>query len=87
MTLCDQTVEILKVFKYLGTMIDCKFTFSGNVDFICKKANLYWRLYWLRKLREFSVSQGVLQRVFISLIKSVLGYNITAWYWANNISK
>ncbi len=78
MTLCDQTVEILKVFKYLGTMIDCKLKFSGNVDFICKKANQ--RLYWLRKLREFSVSQGVLQRVFISLIKSVLGYNITAWF-------
>ncbi len=72
------TSEIVKVFKYLGTMIDCKLSFSGNVDFICKKANQ--RLYLLWKLGEFSVSQGVLQRVYISLIESVLGYNITAWF-------
>ncbi len=30
--------------------------------------------------RECSVSQGVLKRVYISLIKSVLGYNIMAWF-------
>ncbi len=74
MTLCDQPVEIMKVFKFLGTMIDCKLNLSGNVDFICKKATQ--RLYLLRKLRECSVSQGVLQRVYIGLIESGLGYNI-----------
>ncbi len=78
MTLCDQPVEIVKVFKYLGTMIDCKLHVSCNVDFICKKANQ--RLYLLRKLREFSISQGVLQRVYISLIERVLGYDISAWF-------
>ncbi len=30
--------------------------------------------------RECSVSQGVLKRVYISLIESVLGYNIMAWF-------
>ncbi len=38
------------------------------------------RLYLLRKLREFSISQGVLQRVYISLIERVLGYDISAWF-------
>jgi len=76
--LCDQKVEIVKTFKYLGTMIDCNLNFSDNIILICKKANQ--RLYLLRKLREFSVSQDVLQRVYTSLIESVIGYNITVWF-------
>jgi len=37
--LCDQPVGIVKNFKYLVTMIDCKLNFSDNVDLLCKKAN------------------------------------------------
>jgi len=59
-------------------MIDCNLNFSDNINLICKKANQ--RLYLLRKLREFSVSQDVLQRVYTSLIESVIGYNITVWF-------
>lgn len=76
--LCDQTVEIVKTFKYLGIMIDCKLNFSDNVALICKKANQ--RLFLLRKLKEFCVSKAVLQRVYTGLIESVLGYNITVWF-------
>ena len=65
-------------FKYLGTLIDNKLSFSDNSDLIYKRSQQ--RLYLLRKLRSFYVSRELLQIVYKSLVESVLTFNIVVWY-------
>ena len=48
------------------------------IDCIFKKA--MQRMFLLRKLRSFGVSQGILEKVYKSLIQSLLSFNITVWY-------
>lgn len=55
-----------------------KLSFEANTDHILKKANQ--RLYLLRKLRSFSVSQEILETVYRSLIESVLVFNCIVWF-------
>ncbi len=73
-----EPVEIVDTFKYLGTHIDNKLTFQENTDFIFKKA--MQRLFLLRKLRSFGVSEKVLETVYKSLIQSLLSFNISVWF-------
>ena len=77
-TINDDSVEVVSYFKYLGSIIDAKLTFSENTDYIARKAQQ--RLYLLRKLKSFNVSQNVLQMVYRSLIESILTFNIVLWY-------
>ena len=72
----QQEVEIFSSYKYRGTVIDQKLSFTENVDFVYKKLiknthNL------LRKLKSFDV---ILESVYRSLIESVLTFNIVSWY-------
>ena len=62
-----------ETFNVLPTTQD---TFSP--DFIFKKA--MQRLFLLRKLRSFGVSESVLENVYKSLVQSLLSFNITAWF-------
>lgn len=78
LTLCDQTVEIVNSFKYLGTHVDDKLSFTENTDCICKKAGQ--RMFLIRKLKEFGVSQNILEKVYVSLIESMLVFNISVWF-------
>jgi hypothetical protein len=73
-----QPVEVVECFKYLGTQIDSKLNFNQNTNFIFKKA--MQRLFLLRKLRSFGVSEAVLETVYKSLIQSLLSFNITVWF-------
>ena len=73
-----QEVEVVDSFKYLGTVVDQKLTFTQHVDFVFKKAQR--RLFLLRKLKHFGVSQGILEMVYISLIESILAFNIVNWF-------
>ncbi len=74
----EQAVEIVESFKYLGTYLDTSFTFGETVDNILKKASQ--RLFLMRKLKSFDVSQSVLEMVYKSHVESILQFNITAWY-------
>ena len=74
----DELVEVVENFKYLGTIIDSKLNFSDNTDMIYKKCQQ--RLFLLRKLKSFFVSPCVLQMVYMSLIESILTFNIGCWY-------
>ena len=38
------------------------------------------KLFLLRKLKSFDVSQHILQLVYRSLIESVLSFNVITWY-------
>ena len=73
-----QTVETVSTFKYLGTVVDENLTLTDNVDHIYKKAKQ--RLFWLLKFRSFDVNTEDLQLVYISIIESVLYFNLVSWY-------
>ncbi len=73
-----EPVEVVTSFKYLGTFLDSTLSFDKNTDMIVRKANQ--RLYLLRKLKSFNVSQRTLQMVYRSLVESVLTFNLVAWY-------
>ena len=73
----DQEVEIVKSFKYLGTLLGERLSFCDHVDYVYKKAQ---RLFLSRKLKSFDVSQHILQLVYRGLIESVLTFNRIAWH-------
>ena len=68
-----QTVRRVEAYKYLGTIIDAKLRFNENTDRIYKKAQS--RLYMLRKLRSFGVSENVLKLFYHSFIESLLTFS------------
>ena len=75
----NEPVEVVSNFKYVGSLIDNKLSFSDNSDLIYKKSQQ--RLYLLRKLRSaFDVRRELLQIVYKSLVESVLTFNIVVWY-------
>ena len=55
-----------------------RLSFCEHVDYVYKRAQQ--RLFLLRKLKSFDVSQHILQLVYRSLIESVLSFNIITWY-------
>ena len=73
-----QVVEQVESFKYLGTLIDHRLTFTLHADTIYKKAQQ--RMYLVRRLKGFEVREDILSRVYQSLIESVVSFNITSWY-------
>ena len=77
-TINNEPVEVVTCFKYLGSLLDNKLTFSENTDYIARKAQQ--RSYLLRKLKSFHVSQNILQLVYRSLFESILTFNIILWY-------
>ena len=76
-------MEVVDSFKYLGTVVDQKLTFTQHVDFVFKKAQR--RLLILRKLKHFGVNQGILEMVYTSLIGSILTFNIVTWFGVINV--
>ncbi len=78
LTLCEQTVEVVDCFEYFGRLIECRLSFVDNVDAICKKASQ--RLFLMRKLKGFRVSQHILVKVFVSLKESILRFHISVWF-------
>ena len=79
----DETVEQVETFKYLGTVLDSKLSFSKHVDFIVKKANQ--RMYFIRKLNCFDVDKHILERVYGALVESILVFNIVTWFGNLNV--
>ena len=75
-------VEIVTNFKYLGVNIDSDLRFETHVEMITKKASQ--RLFILRKLRSFDVSQRILTQLFKSLVLSVITFAISVWYGSLN---
>ena len=76
--MAGENVEIVKTFKYLGTVLDSKLNFSDNTDHITKKAQQRLRL--LRTLSCFNVSKKALSMFYQAHICSILSFNISAWF-------
>lgn len=72
------TVERVKEYKYLGTMIDCDLTWKSNIQRISDRANK--RMYFLRKVRSFNVDRPTMRRFFDSTILSTITFSMQGWY-------
>ncbi|XP_060763137.1 centrosomal protein POC5 isoform X5 [Neoarius graeffei] len=73
-------VETVEEYKYLGTILDCQLRFSSNTEGILRKC--HQRMYLLRKLNSFSVSQNILLTFYYTFIESVLAFSICCWYYS-----
>ena len=74
----DQEVEIVSSYKYLGTVFDCNLNWNANTEAVVKKGQQ--RIYFLRKLRSFSVDRKILCLFYQSYIESVLSFAFICWY-------
>lgn len=74
-----QEVDIVSKYKYLGTIFDDKLRWDENTDLVIKKC--HQRLYFLRKLKSFSVDTTILSLFYQSFIESVLCFSFISWYF------
>ncbi|XP_025101682.1 uncharacterized protein LOC112568566 [Pomacea canaliculata] len=80
----NEEVERVTTFKYLGTVIDDSLNFTEHVGTVHKKAQQ--RLYLIRKLRSFNVSEHILVDVYRALVESVITFNIVSWYGQTSVT-
>jgi len=71
-------VERVSEYKYLGTVIDEKLTFTSNTQTIHKKCQS--RVYCLQKLRKLGVNNQILQTFYSSFVESVLTFSFICWF-------
>ena len=71
-------IEIVESYKYLGVTIDNKLSFDSHISSTSKKVQQ--RLFFLRKMRSFNVSNVMMTLFYRSFIESVLTFCIVAWY-------
>ncbi len=71
-------VERVSSFKYLSVNISEDLTWTTHIQTQVKKARQ--RLYHLRQLRKFRVSQAILKTFYSGAIESVLTQCISVWY-------
>ena len=71
-------VEVTAEYKYLGTVIDHKLSWSPNINRIYSKCQQ--RLYFLRKLRQFNVDRTLINLFYKSVIESVICFCVVVYY-------
>ncbi|XP_070193949.1 uncharacterized protein [Littorina saxatilis] len=71
-------IEMVDFFKFLGTTISNDLCWDDNVDDIVKRARQ--RLYFLRQLKKFRLSQVILVQFYRAVVESILTFSITVWY-------
>ena len=71
-------VERVNVYKYLGVLIDNKFTFHEHSTSVYKKA--LHKLFYLRKLHSVKVNNTILSLFYRSIVQSTLLYCMCVWF-------
>ncbi|KAI3375874.1 hypothetical protein L3Q82_003761 [Scortum barcoo] len=74
----DSEVECVSSFKLLGIHICDDLTWTLNITQLVKKA--HQRLYFLRRLRKFGMSQRTQRTSYTAVIESILTSCIMVWY-------
>ena len=74
----DQAVEVVQSFKFLGSVISNDLRWEENTSGVRKKSQQ--RMFFLRQLKKFGVSQNILLQFYRAIIESVLTYSLTTWY-------
>ena len=82
-TIHGEPVQLVKEYKYLGTIFDSLLKFSSNTKAILKK--FHQRQYLLRKLNSFGVSKIILQTFYYSFIESIITFSITCWFHSTTL--
>ncbi|TWW68203.1 hypothetical protein D4764_19G0000010, partial [Takifugu flavidus] len=70
-------VELVPSYRFLGVQLDNKLEWSTNTDAVYKKAMS--RLYFLRRLRSFSVCSRMLQMFYQSVMASTIFFAAVCW--------
>ncbi len=65
LTIMNSTVTAVESFRFLGTTISQDLKWVNNIESIVKKAQQ--RLYFLRQLRKFNLSQELLKQFYSTL--------------------
>ena len=73
-----EDVQGVESYKYLGTVFDCKLKFHINTESIAKRGQQ--RIYLLRKLNSFNVSERILSNFYCSFIESLLTFSFICWF-------
>ena len=73
-----QVVEWVSSFRFLGTTIHQSLSWNLNISLIISKSNQ--RIYFLRQLRKFGVSQAGMTHFYRAAIESVLTFSLLVWY-------
>ena len=76
-------VERVSEYKYLGTVIDDKLTFTANVNAVNKKCQS--RIYCLQKLKSLNINANVLQGFYRCFVQSVLTFSFICWFGSLSI--
>jgi len=74
----NDIVECVQQYKYLGTIIDNKFSFNLNADHVFKKGMS--RMYFVRQLRKLRIDSKIMDLFYSSIVQSVLSFSIVCWF-------
>lgn len=74
----DQTFEVVKQYKNLGTIINDKSSFEPQVDAVCKNVNQW--LYFFHKLRNFDVDKRFVTLFYTCSIESILTFSFNCGF-------
>ena len=67
----------------MGIILDNKISWNEHFDYVVKKTHN--RMFCLRKLRSFHVSNQILQMFFSSVVGGVMLFGLTCW--GGNVGK
>ncbi|KAL8595673.1 hypothetical protein ACOMHN_025709 [Nucella lapillus] len=73
-----EDVELVDQYKYLGSIIDSKLSWSANAQALLKKGNQ--RLFFVRRLNSFGVGQRLLELFYRATVESVLTFNSLCFF-------
>ena len=74
-----QTVERVQEYRYLGTVIDDKFTFNKSTAIIHLK-KCRQRMVILYQLRSLMVSNKILTQCYHAYVESILTFSLICWF-------
>ncbi|XP_019617826.1 PREDICTED: carbohydrate sulfotransferase 10-like [Branchiostoma belcheri] len=78
LTVNNIEVQLVKVLRVLGVILQADLKWNSHVDSVCTKANQ--RLYFLRKLKHFHLTTDDLLTVYTSYIRPILEYAAPVWH-------
>ena len=70
-------IDIVDSYKYLAVVLDNKLEWTTNTEAVYKKG-LSW-LYFLRRLRSFSVCNQILLMFYESVVASTIFFAVVSW--------
>ena len=74
----NSSIKQVSSYKYLGVQIDQNMSWHTHVESCCTK--IHQRLHFLRRLRLFGVSLGIMLIFYRASIESILRYGISSWF-------